>query len=105
VHNINRASAGLGLGREWYIWQPATDDGCKWRLGADLGGRYGSERANFNEFGHTVDVVGSLYASAHSELEFLCGHILVHAGLRLEWSYTWSDVLQRNSDSQDSHCS
>jgi hypothetical protein len=101
VENINRASLGAGIGRDWYLCGAANADGCKWRVGATVGGRYGSERANFNEFGHTVDVVGSAYMSGHSELEFLCGHILCHVGVRLEWSYTWSDVLQRNSDSQD----
>jgi hypothetical protein len=56
---------------------------------------------NFNQFGHLTDVVGSAYAAAHSDLEFPWHACLFHAGIRLEWSYTWSDVLQRTSDASD----
>jgi hypothetical protein len=101
VHDINRESVGLGFGRDWYLWQPANTEGIAWRWGAQVGGRYGSERANFNEFGHTVDVVGTAFLSAHSDIEFPCGRFYVNFGMRLEWSYTWSDVLQQTSDSQD----
>jgi hypothetical protein len=79
LQNANRTLVGLGFGREWYAWQPATSDGRMWRFGLDSGGRWGSQRVNFNEFGHLTDVVG----------------------VRVEWAYTWSDVLQRTSDSQD----
>jgi len=102
VHTLNRTSFGVGLGREWYLRRPATMDGLNWRFGIDVGARYGSERVAFNETGHLTDVVGSAYTSAHSDVECcLWGHCMFHAGLRLEWSYTWSDVLQRTSDSQD----
>ena len=101
VQNSNRTLVGLGLGREWYLRQPANSDGCNWRVGVDYGGRYGSHRVNFNEFGHVVDVVGSLYAAAHTDLEFPWHSAIFHAGFRLEWAYTWSDILQRTSDVQD----
>lgn len=101
VQKANRTLAGVGLGREWYLWRPATSEGCTWRFGIDGGGRWGSQRVSFNEFGHITDTVTSVYAAAHTELEFPCGSCLIHAGLRLECAYIWSDVLQRPSDSQD----
>ncbi|MSQ93183.1 MAG: hypothetical protein EXR98_01360 [Gemmataceae bacterium] len=101
LQNSNRTLVGLGVGREWYLSEPANFDGCKWRYGVDLGGRWGSHRVNFNEFGHLVDVAGSIYAGAHGDVEFPWQSSLVHAGLRLEWAYTWTDVLQRVSDVQD----
>ncbi len=101
VQGMNRTSVGLGLGRQWYLREAANSDGCNWRFGIDAGGRYGSERVAFNEFGHVVDVVGTTYAAAHTDVEFPCRNFIFHAGVRFEWAYTWSDVLQRTSDSQD----
>lgn len=101
VLNINRTMFGVGFGREWYLREPADSDGCKWRFGIDGGGRYGSQRVHFNEFGHVVDVVGAMYASAHTELEFPWHSLIFHVGARFEWSYIWSDALQQTSDSQD----
>ena len=97
----NRTMVGLGLGREWYPWNPADSHGRKWRFGVDSGGRYGSHRVNFNEFGHLTDVVGGMYAGLHSDLEVPWRGMVWHGGVRFEWAYTWSDVLQRTSDVQD----
>ena len=101
IQNSQRTLVGLGLGREWYLWKPATDDGCKWRIGLDGGGRYGTHRVNFNEFGHITDVIGSMYVGVHSQVEVPWRSWLFHAGVRFEWAYTWSDILQRTSDVQD----
>jgi hypothetical protein len=101
VHNYNRTLVGLGVGRAWYPWQPADSDNCKLRFVADAGGRYGSGRVAFKEFGHVVDVIGQIYAGLRSELEFPCYGCMVHVGGRCEWAYTWSDVLQRQSNTQE----
>jgi len=101
VKNSNRTLAGLGVGREWYLWQPADADGRKWRVGADFGGRYGSHNLAFNETRHITDTIGSMYAAAHTDLEIPCRLVSFHTGVRLEWAYTWSDILQRTSDVQD----
>lgn len=101
VQGSNRTSVGLGLGREWYLRAPADSDGRMWRWGIDTGGRYGNLRVAFHEFGHVLDVIGSLYCSVHSDIEFPCRSFLFHVGTRFEWAYTWSDVLQQSSDVQD----
>ncbi|MBI1832313.1 MAG: hypothetical protein HYR84_12795 [Planctomycetes bacterium] len=101
IQNSERTLFGLGLGRVWYPWRPADAEGCVWRIGVDAGGRYGAHRINFNEFGHVTDAVGSIYAAAHTQVEFPWRSCLVHAGIRFEWAYTWSDILQRTSDVQD----
>jgi hypothetical protein len=101
VAEYNRTLFGLGVGRDWYPWQPANSDGCKWRIGVDGGGRYGSGRVAFNEFGHSTDVIGAAYAGMHSKIEFPVRSLIWHVGLRAEWAYTWSDVLQRTSDLQE----
>jgi len=101
LQDSNRTLLGMGWGREWYLRRPADDDGCKWRFGIDVGGRWGSHRVDLNEFSHLNDVIASMYTAAHSDLEFLWGRCLFHAGVRVEWAYTWSDILQQTSDVQD----
>jgi hypothetical protein len=101
IRDSNRTLAGLGLGREWYLWQPANTDGRVWRVGADFGGRYGSQNLSFNETRHITDVIGSMYAAVHTDLEFPFRYGSIFTGIRLEWDYTWSDILDRTSDVQD----
>jgi hypothetical protein len=101
LEDWNRVAVGLGFGRDWFPWKSAEVDGCKWRLGVDGGGRWGSARIDFDQFGHLTGVVESIYAGAHSDLEYPCGPLIWHVGARLEWSYTWSNILQRVSDIQE----
>ena len=101
VEDWNRVAFGLGFGRDWFPWRPANADGCSWRLGVDGGGRWGSDRVDFDQFGHLSSVCETIYAGAHSDVEFPCGPLIWHVGVRCEWNYTWSTVLQRSSDIQE----
>jgi hypothetical protein len=101
VKASNRTLVGLGFGPEWYLNGSADNPGSKWRLGVDAGGRYGSARLDLNEARHLTDVIGSAYAAAHSDFEIPLRTAIFHAGVRVEWAYTWSDILQRSSDVQD----
>lgn len=101
LQGSNRTLVGVGFGREWYLREPATSDAWRWRWGLDAGGRYGSHRININEGGHLVDVIGGTYAAVHTDVEIPCKQFVFYTGLRLEWAYTWSDILQQPSDVQD----
>lgn len=100
LEDVNRTMAGLGFGREWYLWNPANFDGLAGRIGVDGGGRGGSERLNVvngARSAHTVGVIEGAYVAAHADLEMPCGAVLFNAGLRLEWAYTFSEILQNGS--------
>ncbi len=101
VQSANRTMAGLGVGQEFYPWKPADYEGRKWRVGYDLGGRYGSLILTLNETRGIKDVAGGIYVGGHSKFECPWRNVMFHMGVRFEWSYTWSDVLQRSSDVQD----
>ena len=102
VEDWNRVAFGLGFGRDWFPWKPANADGCergarrRWRRAAR-----GSDRVDFDQFGHLSSVCEAIYAGAHSDVEFPCGPLIWHVGVRCEWNYTWSTVLQRSSDIQE----
>jgi hypothetical protein len=103
VREYNRTFVGLGGGREWYLLGTGLDDGPTWRVGLDMGGRYGSGCADFTDVKHKSDVIGGVYAGAQSDVEWpmRCAPCVLILGLRGEWAYTWSDVLEMQSDVQD----
>ena len=72
-----------------------------WRVCLDAGGRYGSSRGDFFEITHETDVIGGMYTGLQTDLEIPCRRCVCHFGARVEYGYTWSDMLQRESDMQD----
>jgi hypothetical protein len=103
TEGLNRTYLTLGFGREWYADLAFVPQCWRWRFGIDGGGRYGSESLSFNEIRHRTDTIAALYAAIHSDIEIPinCGTFFV--GLRLEYAYTWADVLQdtTRADVQD----
>jgi hypothetical protein len=101
---LDRTYLDLGVGKEWYLFGSASNcDGCRWRVGCDGGGRWGSEMASFNEIRHRTDVIGGVWAAIHTDAEIPCGCCILQLGFRLEYGYTWSDIMQiqNKSDVQD----
>jgi hypothetical protein len=95
LRQFNRTFFNVGGGREWYLWGAANCGGPAWRVGADTGGRWGSAMAEFNEIRHRTDVIGGFWVAAHSDVEVpCCGCCIFQAGFRIEYDYTWSDILQ-----------
>jgi hypothetical protein len=92
---LSRTFAYTSVGHEWWLWAPANEAGSKWRAGVDIGGRYGSVKVDFNEIAHRSKEMTGLFAAVHSDWEMPCGACILTAGLRMEWAYTWCNVLQQ----------
>jgi hypothetical protein len=115
IRDYQRVAPTLAGGREWYIGRPAYCPGSHWRVGADIGGRWGTSRLELNEFsfpGHTdfrrlSDVYGSFLISVHSDYEIqISAATWFTFGARAEWAYNWSDILRdafprQSSDTQE----
>jgi hypothetical protein len=113
IRDYQRWSFNLALGREWYILRPAYEPGWHWRMGWDIGGRWGYGRLELNDlstlpdhigFRHTSDVYGSLALSLHEDIEIpLKNCVSFIAGIRGEWVYNWTDVVppEAGRDLQD----
>jgi hypothetical protein len=100
LRELNRTYVDLGLGHEWYFWGCKCCPGLRWRAGIDAGGRLGTQKAEFYEIQHRTDVLAGLFVGLHSDVEIPCGGCCTFiAGLRAEWSYNWSDILQAHNDS------
>jgi hypothetical protein len=101
VHNYNFTMGSLGFGKEYYLWEPANAAAGKWRIGWDGGGRYGSSSMTFNEIRHRTRTAYGTYLAAHADYEIPCGCCFIAFGVRAEWAYTWSTILQKATDLQD----
>ncbi len=126
LKDMNRTSVNLALGREWFLVGNAASCACggvNWRVGIDSGGSYGSQAAqveidtipgipavNTNPVGtptttqvhmlrRRTDTIAGAFLGLHTDLEVPCGCCVFMAGFRAEWGYTWSDILQRQNDS------
>jgi len=125
LHDLNRTSVNLGLGREWYLMGKATSCACgerNWRVGIDGGAGYGTESAGvyinsipglppldvtnpanppsvIHMLRRRSDTIASAFVALHTELEIPWGCCIYQVGFRAEWGYTWSDIMQRQNDS------
>jgi hypothetical protein len=101
VSSLNMTFANMGFGREWWLCgsaYPGSQGGLNWRVGVDGGGRWGSAEVQFNEIQHHTDVVGGMFAALHTDVEypFRCG--IAFAGVRFEYQYIWTSLLQDQND-------
>jgi hypothetical protein len=98
VASFNQTYVNVAFGREWYIIGCADcGDHWNWRVGADIGGRYGTSKLEFNEISHRTDVLGGIFLAAHTDFEYPCRCGTILAGMRTEWGYSWTDTLQRQN--------
>jgi hypothetical protein len=106
LRSLNRTTVNVAGGREVWLWGTAEcgHDEPNLRVGWDLGGRYGTAKLDLFHAGrHRTDVIGGVFAAAHADLEAPLGGCTLVAGVRGEWGYTWTDILQRqnNGDVED----
>jgi hypothetical protein len=101
IRDTHRTFVNLGLGRDYYAWTSAEDPGRYWRFGLDSGGRYGTLSQEYNATKHRTDVIAGYFVGGHSELVAPTRWGTLTVGVRTEWSYTWSSILQRASDIQE----
>jgi hypothetical protein len=99
-HALHRTAVGLGVGREWYLLGNADirNNDLTWRVGVDLGGRWGEGSVDYLEFRRTTGRYGQFYTAVHSDVEVPCGTCIFFGGLRVEYSYMWSSFLQPQND-------
>jgi hypothetical protein len=102
LSSLNQTFFNFGLGREWYLLgsaDPGLQNGCNWRFGVDGGGRYGTADVQFNEIQHHTGQTGGMYAAIHTDVEYpwRCG--ILQAGIRYEYNYLWTHLLQAQNGS------
>ena len=105
VASLNRTLFNYGVGRDWYLFGgngncgcDGADKGAAWKVGFDGGGRWGSAKIELHELKHRTDVITAAYAALHTDVEIPWKCCIWTFGLRLEWDYTWMQILQGRND-------
>jgi hypothetical protein len=102
---LQRTHTEALVGREWYLYVWPGEHAPAWRAGFDAGGGIGTVRADFftTTLRHRTDVIYSILASIHTDLEIPRGCCTFLVGVRAEWDHDWMDILQsqNNSNLQD----
>lgn len=106
TRDYQRWSFNVAAGRDWYIMRPAYEPGWHWRLGWDVGGRWGYGRLELNDlstlptsigFRHVGDTFGAVALGLHEDIEIpLRNCVSVICGIRGEWVYNWTDIVPAN---------
>jgi len=107
IHSLHRTAVGLGLGRDWFLFRPGfildTWD-ANFRLGADVGGRWGAGHVNFDTpfeeggYRRRFDVFAQAFGGLTATMEIPAGGWIWLVGGRLEADYTFSDFLDRQAN-------
>jgi hypothetical protein len=101
---LNQTFVNLAFGRECYLMGSGdcSSNECRWRAGVDVGGRLGTDKGDVHGFHHLTSYAHGAFIALHTDLEIPCSCCIIYAGVRGEYGYVWSDVLQRqnNSDMQ-----
>jgi hypothetical protein len=100
VASYNQTFFNLAGGRVWYLMGSGdcSYKECKWRIGWEGGGRWGTSKVEFNEIRHLTDTVGGMFTALYSDLEYPCQCAILQAGFRTEYQFIWGDPLQRQNE-------
>lgn len=107
IREHHRAAVHLAGGQEIYLFCPAYQNNFNWRIGWDVGGRFGAERINLNVipdppnanlppigFSRRNDTYLGVLVGFHTDIEYpLPGCRTFISGVRIEWGYNWSEVI------------
>jgi hypothetical protein len=101
VASYNQTWLALYGGRAWYLVGNAdcSRKACNWRIGFDVGGRWATEKVDFNEIEHHTGTAGGVSVAGYSDLEVPFQCAIFYAGLRTQYDYIWTDILQRQNSS------
>jgi len=111
VRFLNRTSFNYGLGRDIWLNGPGAvgeETFGNWRLGADVGGRYGTASVGFEPASEPGGsrrrqaIYNGVYVGTGLNWEKPFGATTLFAGIRAEWGYNWMNMLiPNNSDISD----
>lgn len=98
--NLNRTSVNLSGGRETWLLGTAdsSHNDLNWRVGWDVGGRWGTEKLDLDELQHRNGQFGGVFVGLSTDLEVPCGNVILVTGIRTEWGTDFSRILQSDNN-------
>ena len=106
VTEMRRTSFNFGVGRDYFLNGPGmvgqAPDYGNFRLGWDVGGRWGTASIDFEPFGdpdgtrRRQNVYHGVYLGGQGTWEKTCGGWTFYMGGRVEWGYYWTNLVPPN---------
>ncbi|HEY3787218.1 MAG TPA: hypothetical protein VGL71_00130 [Urbifossiella sp.] len=102
IRGLSRTAFQFGIGRDWFMWgtgMPGAADGWNFRIGTDVGGRWGTAHVDMvplddpGGYSRRQAVFHGTYLGLHTNLEFPLGGMVGFFGSRVEWSYDWMNIV------------
>jgi len=110
VRALHRSGVGLGVGQDYFLAGPGFVGGlwdANLRYGWDAGGRWGAGHADLNSafvralYRRHYDVFGQPFVGVFSTLDIPMGGYTCLIGGRVEWNYTFSDIIPKQGSFQE----
>jgi len=104
VRALHRSGVGLGVGQDYFLAGPGFVGGlwdANLRYGWDVGGRWGAGHVDLNSafvealYRRHYDVFGQPFVGLSTTLDIPVGGYTWLFGGRVEWNYTFSDILPK----------
>jgi hypothetical protein len=102
IRGLHRTNFNIAIGRDWFAYGPATVGSANrvnWRYGGDIGFRWGTShvdlvpQANERNYLRRTGITDSIFFGGHVDREVNFGNWIFFNGLRMEYDYTWTNVI------------
>jgi len=110
VRALHRSGVGLGVGRDYFLAGPGFVGGlwdANFQYGWDAGARWGAGHVDLNLitnqsiYRRHYDVFGQPFVGLNAALDIPMGGWTGLVGGRLEWNYTFSDIIPKGGSFQE----
>ena len=102
VRGLSRTNFNFSIGRDWFLRSPGlvvSETGPNWRVGADVGGRYGTSHVDLvpiadpTNYLRKQSVTHSVFTALHTNYEVPMRSFIFFTGVRTELDYTFTNVV------------
>lgn len=102
IRGLHRTSFNFAFGRDWFLWgsgMPGEEPGWNLRVGADVGGRWGTAHVDLvpldapGLYTRRQGVYEGIFLGFHSNIEVPMGGWIWFAGTRVTWGYDWTNIV------------
>jgi hypothetical protein len=102
LRGLTRTGLNYAVGRDWWLNGPGPaglEQGWNSRVGVDVGGNYGTIRAdllpigNLNSYFRRYSVTNGVQFGAHWDTDIPLGGWVFFTGARIQYGFHWSNVI------------
>lgn len=102
IRGLHRTAVNASIGRDWWLWGPGNagfEQGRNLRIGAELGGRYGTCHVDLvpnseeNSYSRRQNVFAGMFLGGHIDIEVPIGGWIWFGGLRVQYGVDYTNVV------------